>query len=373
MKFITSSTQLLQQLQVLNGVISSSNTVPILDSILFEIRDNRLTLSASDLETTLTASLEIETTDRGSLAIPARLLTDLLKTFAEQPLTFLVKAESKTVEIASDKGTYSIAYKDGSEFPKALSIEDPASLQLPARVLGHAMGKTLFATGSDDLRPTMTGVLFQMDESGCTFVATDAHKLVKYRRTDIQSERNVAFIMPKKPLSILKGILTQAENDLSITYNDVNARFSFENIALTSRLIDGKYPDYEKVIPKENPNKLVIDRMAFLTSVRRVSYFSSKTTYQIRLKLTGNALQILAEDIDFSNKAEERLSCDYQGDDLEIGFNARFLSEMMGALDVQDIAMRLSKPNKAGVISPLNGTEEGEEISMLIMPVMLNA
>lgn len=373
MKFIISSAQLLQQLQILSGVINSSNTVPILDNVLFEIKNNRLSLSASDLETTITATLETETTDTGSMAIPARLLIDVLKTFAEQPLTFLVKSENKTVEIAADKGTYCIAYKDGSEFPKALKIEDPASLQLSAQVLHRAIAKTLFATGSDNLRPTMTGVLFQMNADGCTFVATDAHKLVKYQRSDTQSEKAVAFIMPKKPLGILKGILAHCEDDVGITYNDVNARFTFENIALTSRLIDGKYPNYEAVIPKDNPNKLVIDRMGLLTAVRRVSYFSSKTTYQVRLKLSGNALQIFAEDIDFANKAEERLSCDYQGRDLEIGFNSRFLSEMLGNLDTQDIVMRLSEPNKAGVISPLDGTEEGEVIAMLIMPVMLNA
>lgn len=369
MKFIVSSAQLLKQLQLLNGVVNSSNTVPILDNILFEIQPGQLTLSASDMETTITTSMAIETSDTGSIALPARLLTDMLKTFAEQPLSFLVKEANQSVEISSDKGKYAIAYKAGSEFPKALEIEDPSSIKLPAYVLGNAIDKTVFATSQDNTHLVMTGVFLQANESELILVATDGHKLVKYEREDIKSEKPAEFILPKKPLNVLKGVLSNAEGDVNISYNEVNAVFSFENITLSSRLIDGTYPNYEVVIPKDNPNKLIVDRLSFLTAVRRMSHFSNKTTYQIRLKLAGSALQIFAEDIDFANKGEERLSCDYEGQDLEISFNSRFLSEMLSNLSAKDIVMSLSEPNKAGIVSPLDGAEEGERTTMLVMPV----
>ena len=288
MKFILSSAQLLSQLQILNGVVNTNNTVPILDNILFEIQDGQLALSASDLETTITASLKAEASDTGSIAIPARLLIDMLKTFPEQPLSFLVDPEKKSVEITSDKGSYSIAYKDGSEFPKAIEIEDPSSIKMPAYVLSKAISKTIFATSQDGLHPVMAGVFFQMDEQGAAFVATDAHKLVKYERSDIPCEKTLEFIVPKKPLNVLKNILSQSEEEVTLTYNSINAQFSFENIRLNSRLVEGTYPNYEAVIPKENPNQLTIDRAAFLTAVRRMSYFSNKTTHQVRLKLTGS-------------------------------------------------------------------------------------
>ncbi|MDE0536537.1 MULTISPECIES: DNA polymerase III subunit beta [unclassified Tenacibaculum] len=371
MKFIVSSSQLLKQLQVLGGVINSNNTLPILDNFLFELSENELKVSASDLETTMSSVIDVESTDTGAIAINARLLLDTLKTFPEQPLTFKVESDS-TIEIISEQGKYDMAYFSGDEFPKAVELPSPSSTEIPSHILATAISKTIFAAGNDDLRPVMSGVFFQFNSKELTFVATDAHKLVKYTRTDITAEKSAEFIMPKKPLNLLKGILGGSENNVTIEYNDTNAKFTFDNVVLICRLIDGKYPNYEAVIPKENPNKLTVDRASFLNSVRRVSIFSSKTTHQIRLKMAGTELNISAEDLDYSNKADERLHCDYQGDDMQIGFNSRFLSEMLNNLNSNDVLIEMSLPNRAGILTPIDGTEEGEQVTMLVMPVMLN-
>ncbi|MDP3352337.1 MAG: DNA polymerase III subunit beta [Flavobacteriaceae bacterium] len=371
MKFIVSSSQLLKQIQVLSGVINSNNTLPILDNFLFELNHNELKISASDLETTMSTLVEVESNSEGSIAVSARLLLDTLKTFPDQPLTFKTE-ENNTIEISSNQGKYDMAYFDGNEFPKTISLDDPKKTQIPGNILATAISKTIFATGNDDLRPVMSGVFFQFSPQSLTFVATDAHKLVKYSRTDITSSEVAEFIMPKKPLNLLKNILSNSNSDLTIEYNDTNAKFIFDNIVLVCRLIDGKYPNYEAVIPKENPNKLSVDRALFLNSVKRVSIFSSKTTHQIRLKMAGTELNISAEDLDYSNKAEERLKCDYQGDDMQIGFNSRFLSEMLTNLDSNEILIEMSLPNRAGILTPIDGVEEGEHVTMLVMPVMLN-
>ena len=284
MKFIVSSSYLLKQLQVLGNVINSSNTLPILDNFLFDLDHNVLTVSASDLETTMSATLEIDSESKGSVAVPAKLLLEILKTFPEQPLTFTVE-ENNTIEISSNSGKYAVAYAPSDEFPKSVNLDDPSVTLVPADVLATAISKTIFAAGNDDLRPVMSGVFFQFSPQGLIFVATDAHKLVKYARTDVTASQVADFIMPKKPLNILKNILGTSDAEIKIEYNDSNAAFSFDNYVLMCRLIDGKYPNYEAVIPKENPNKLMIDRSQFLSSVRRVAIFSFFSTHQIRLKI----------------------------------------------------------------------------------------
>lgn len=371
MKFIVSSSYLLKQLQVLGGIINNNNTLPILDHFLFHLDGNSLTVSASDLETTISSKLEVESTEKGMVCVPARLLLETLKTFPEQPLTFTVE-DNNTIEISSNHGKYALAYANGEEFPNAVELKDPSATIVQGDVLATAIGKTIFATGTDDLRPVMGGVFFQFSPENLIFVATDAHKLVKYTREDISASQTAEFIMPKKPLNLLKSILSGSEEDVTIEYNETNAKFIFENTEMVCRLIDGKYPNYEAVIPKENPNKLVIDRNQFLNSVRRVSIFSSKTTHQIRLKIAGAELNVSAEDIDFSNKAEERLTCDYQGDDMQIGFNSRFLTEMLNNLTSDEVSLEMSLPNRAGILTPVDGLDEGETVTMLVMPVMLN-
>ena len=372
MKFIVSSSKLLKQIQTISGVINSSNTLPILDNILFEISDNDLTISASDLETTMSTSLKVEADENGSVAIPAKLLLDTLKTFPEQPLTFIIDNDKNSVEISSDQGKYALAFQNGSEFPKAPAIEASSTALIHSDIIAMGINKTIFATGNDDLRPVMSGVFCKFSDSGLTLVATDAHKLVRYTRYDIKSEQNAEFIIPKKPLNILKGILASANEDVKIEYNETNAKFNFGSIALTCRLIDGKYPNYNAVIPQENSNKLTIDRLSFLNSVKRVSIFSNKTTHQIRLKIAGNEMHISAEDIDFANKADERLACQYEGSDIEIGFNSRFLLEMISSLETEQIHLEMSAPNRAGILLPEGNSKDGEDILMLVMPVMLN-
>ena len=371
MKFIVSSTQLLKQLQVLGGIINNNNTLPILDNFLFELSNKQLKISASDLETTMSTTIEVEADEEGTVALNARLLLDTLKTFPEQPLTFVVE-DNNTIEISSDSGKYALAYADGAEFPKAVELDSPSSTTISSDILATAISKTIFASGNDDLRPVMSGVFFQFSPESLTFVATDAHKLVKYTRTDVTASEVAEFIMPKKPLNLLKNILSGSDNDIVIEYNDSNAKFTFDNSVLICRLIDGKYPNYEAVIPKENPNKLTLDRGLFLNSVKRVSIFSSKTTHQIRLKMAGTELNISAEDLDFSNKADERLQCSYEGDDMQIGFNSRFLSEMLSNLNSNEVLLEMSLPNRAGILTPIDGLEEGENITLLVMPVMLN-
>ena len=371
MKFIVSSSYLLKQLQVLGGIINTNNTLPILDNFLFNLDQKSLTVSASDLETTISTKMEVESSETGVVCIPARLLLDTLKTFPEQPLTFTVE-DNNIVEISSNHGKYALAYASGEEFPSAVELKDPSSTTLQGDILATAISKTIFASGNDDLRPVMSGVFFQFTTDSLTFVATDAHKLVKYTREDVKASQQAEFIMPKKPLNLLKSILAGSEEEVTIEYNESNVKYTFDATEMICRLIDGKYPNYEAVIPKENPNKLSIDRNMFLNSVRRVSIFSNKTTHQIRLKIAGAELNISAEDIDYSNKAEERLTCDYQGDDMQIGFNSRFLTEMLNNLSSNEVSLEMSLPNRAGILTPIDGLDEGESVTMLVMPVMLN-
>lgn len=372
MKFIVSSSGLLRQLQAISGVLNSNNPLPILDNFLFVIEKGSLTISASDLETTITTQLQVDAKASGKIAVPAKILLETLKTFPEQPLTFSIDEKTFNIEISSDYGKYKLTGFDGEEFPKLPVLEGTTSLEMPSIVMLQAINKTLFATGNDELRPVMSGVFCQFGQDGLTFVATDAHKLVRYKRNDSKAKAEATFILPKKPLTLLKNIFTGTDELLKINYNENNAFFEFGNISLICRLIDGRYPNYEAVIPLENPNKLTIDRAALLNSVRRVSIFSNKTTHQVRLKIKGSELQISAEDIDFANEANERLSCQYTGEDMEIGFNARFLAEMLSNLESEQVNIEMSAPNRAGILTPSEGSNNAENILMLVMPVMLN-
>lgn len=372
MKFIVTSTSLLKQLQLLSGVLNSSNTLPILDNFLFEINNKDLTISASDLETSMSTRMEIEAKEEGSIAIPARLVLDILKTLPEQPLTFSIDMKTLGVEIASDYGKYKLTGQNGDEFPKAPLLEGVKSLVMPSEILGKAIANTLFAAGNDDMRPVMSGVYVEIQEDSVRFVATDAHKLVRYTRTDIKGDSHSTFIAPRKPLNLLKGILNSVKEDVTVSYTENNALFTYGHVTLLCRLIEGKYPNYEAVIPKENPFKLTIDRLDLQNSIKRVSIFANKTTHQVRLRVGGSELNISAEDLDFSNEAQERLTCTYSGDDMEIGFNSRFLSEMLANLDSENINIEMSAPNRAGIITEVEKENQNEDILMLVMPVMLN-
>ncbi len=371
MKFIVNSTALLRELQKLNGVISSNNTLPILDNFLFNISDNEMTIVASDLETTMISTISVESDTNGKITIPARILMDTLKTFSNQPLTFIVDTTTFGIEMSSEMGNYKLAGQNADEFPKTPKLSGSSSTTIKGDILANAINKTLFASGNDELRPVMSGMFCELSSEQITFVATDAHKLVKHSRTDISSDKTASFILPKKPLIILKNNIND-DAEVKLEFNDTNALFTFNNITIICRLIDGKYPNYDAVIPKENPNKLTIDTVDLLSSIKRVSIYANKTTHQIRLKIAGSELQITSEDLDFANKAEERLSCQYEGSDMEIGFNSKFVIDMLNNIGSEQVSLEMSAANRAGIILPLDGLEEGENTLMLVMPVMLN-
>jgi len=370
MNFIVSSITLLRHLQSISGVLSTNSSLPILDNFLFEIVDNKLTVLASDLETTMMTSLEVQMEEPGKIAIPAKLLLDVLKNLPDQPCSFRVNADFG-IEIGYDNGNSKMVGFNAEEYPKLPVLENKSSVKITGEILSRAINKTIFATGNDELRPVMSGVYCQFSEQEITFVATDAHKLVRYTRKDFAADGNASFILPKKPLNLLKSNV-RGDEELSIEFNTSNAIFTFNDITLICRLIDGKYPNYEAVIPKENPNVLTIDRQQFLSSIKRVSIFSNKTTHQIKLKITGSELLLSAEDLDFSNAASERLTCQYDGDDMEIGFNSRFLMDMLSNLDTTEIRLAMSIPSRAGLLMPNLPENNEEDILMLVMPVMLN-
>jgi len=370
MNFVKSSASLLKQLQKISGVLSTSNTLPILDNFLFEITSGQLTVSASDSETTISTTMDVDSKDEGKVCIPAKLLLEVLKNLPDQPCTFSVESSNLAIEIAYDNGKSSMIGYNGDDFPRTPALDNPSSIRVTGSILSTAINKTLFATGVDDLRPVMSGVFCEFSPENITFVATDAHKLVRYTRTDSQATGNSSFILPKKPLNLLKATVSNDE-EVQLDYNDSNAVFTFGDIILTCRLIDGKYPNYEAVIPKENPNVLTIDRAQFLSSVKRVSIFANKTTHQIKLKLAGSELSLSAEDIDFANKSNERITCNYAGEDMEIGFNSRFLMEMLNNLETTEVRIEMSEPSRAGLLMP-SESNENEDILMLVMPVMLN-
>ncbi|HNS16442.1 MAG TPA: DNA polymerase III subunit beta [Bacteroidales bacterium] len=373
MKFIVSSIPLLRNLQAISGVLNASNTLPILDDFLFRLKEDQLEITASDLETTMTVTIPTTKSEEpGVVAIPAKILIDILKTFSDLPLTFTINDETFGVEISTGEGKYKLTGHNSDEFPKVPVKESTTTLTLECSTLAKAITKTVFAAGSDELRPVMSGVFCQLSPDDLTFVATDAHKLVRYRRLDTRSEETVSFILPRKPLNQLKTLLANKEYPVTIEYNQTNAFFSFENVNLVCRLIEGKYPNYEAVIPRDNPNTLLIDRSSFLNSIKRIALFANQSTHQVRLKISGKELVLSAEDIDFSNEAKERLSCSYQGDSIEIGFNSRFLLEMVNNVDSEQLRLEMSAPNRAGLILPVDDENKVEDLLMLVMPVMLN-
>lgn len=374
MKFIISSSQLLKALQSVGGVIQSNNTLPILDNFLFDLEEGRLRITASDLETTMNVSVVPDMAeDFGSLAVPARILIDTLKTFSNIPISFSSNQETYAITIATEEGNFKIAGQNADEFPKIPLMEDPTTITIDSGFLASAIHHTLLATGNDELRPVMSGVYCELNETGVTFVATDAHKLVRYRRTDVQTGVDASFILPKKPLNQLKHILADIDEPVKIEYNEKNAFFAFRHVNLYCRLIEGKYPNYEVVIPQENPNKLIIDRLQLVNSLRRVGIYANQSTQQVRFKISGKELLLSAEDVDFANEARERLNCSYEGEDIEIGFSSRFMYELMNNIEDEQVLIEMSNPNRAGLIKPANPVDPGEDLLMLIMPVMLNA
>jgi DNA polymerase-3 subunit beta len=371
MKFIVSSSALLKQLTGINGVITSNPVVPILENFLFEINNGTLTITASDLQTSMITELEVEAKESGSIAVPARILLDTLKNLPEQPVTFSIDEETYSIEINSDNGRYKLAGENATDFPKVPIVSNAYSVNISSDALSSAINNTIFATSNDELRPAMTGVYLNLNETNTTFVATDGHRLIRYRRVDVVADTAATIIIPRKALNLLKTTLPAENTNVSLDFNTSNAFFKFNNVQMICRLIDERFPDYENVIPANNDNEMTINRMELLSSLRRIAIYANKTTHQVRLKITGSELLISAEDLDFSNEANERLTCGHAGEDIEIGFNARFLIEMLNNLETKSITLQLSAPNRAGLIVPKD-KKDNEDILMLVMPVMLN-
>ena len=375
MKFVVSSTELLSHLTAISKVISSKSTMPILDNFLFRIEENSLTITASDVETTLITSMELDNVDgEGLIALPARLLIDTLREFPEQPLTFQVDTSTFGVQIFSENGKYTIVGHDGEDFPEVPVIEEDAGavVNVGPKSLLKGIEKTLFATADDELRPVMNGIFIELTNNFMSFVASDAHKLVRYRRLDVKTDVEASFILPKKPASLLKNLLVKQDGEVRIQFNDKNAFFTLSNYRVICRLVEGNYPSYNSVIPVNNPNSMSIDRVAFLNTVKRVSVFANQASNLVKLSLTASQVVISAQDIDFSISAIERLACEYEGDDMEIGFKSLFLQEILANIPSPEIRLEMSDPSRAGLLLPAEKEDEDENVLMLLMPMMIN-
>jgi len=370
MKFIVSSSSLLKQLQHISGVINANTVLPILEDFLFEVEKGKLTVVATDLETVMRVQLDIDAKDTGKVCIPARILLDSLKNIPDQPLAFNID-KNFAVEITSDNGKYKVMGENPDNFPKEPTADDTTSFTLSASSLMTAINKTLFATSNDDLRPAMTGVFFELDKKGLQCVATDAHRLVRYKRKDVKCPKSETFIVPRKPLNLLKAAIPSNDEELTLSYNSNHFFVKHGTTQMSCRLIDARFPDYKVVIPSDNPYRLTVNKADFQSALRRVSIFSNKSTNQVALNISGSELQLAAQDIDFSFEGTERMKCQYTGEDIVIAFNAKFLIEMLSAADSPDVNLELSTPTKAGLIKP-SEQDDDEELLMLVMPLMLN-
>lgn len=373
MKFIVSSTGLFSHLQAVSRVINSKNSLPILDCVLMEVKEGILSLTASDSESTLTTSLPVNDTDgNGRFAVSARKFIDSLKEIPEQPLTFEVDTNNFNIAIYYLNGKYSLVGQNADDFPLAPALRDnPIHISMASKVLVNGINRTLFATAEDELRPVMNGVYMDMTPADITFVASDGHRLVRDKSTAAHANTNAAFILPKKPSNIWKTLLTKGEDEVTIDFDEKNAVITASEYKMVCRLIEGRYPNYNSVIPQDNPYKVRIDRQAMMSALRRVSVFSSQASSLIKLHLDNNQLQISAQDIDFSTSAEEILTCEYDGNPMSIGFKSTFLIDILNNLNAEEVIIELTDPSRAGVIVPAE-QEENDDVLMLLMPMMLN-
>ena len=373
MKFTISSSKLFSQLQAVSRVINNKNSLPILDDVLFDLVGNELKLTASDGETTIRTSIEVDGVEgSGKVASAAKLLLETLKEFSEQPLAFTIDENNFAVSMVSQNGTYSFVGVNGNEYPEMPGAEMGArELAIPANVLQSAIEKTIFATADDDLRPVMNGIFFDIAEDKVTMVATDAHRLVRYSNTGVKPGVVASFILPKKPASLLKNLLAKEENEVKVTFGAKNARFEFGSTIIVCRQIEGRFPNYNAVIPQSNQNIVTVDRQTIINACKRVAVFANNGTAQLRLTRTENSIKISAQDIDFSTSAEETITCDYNGTPMAIGFKAPFLIDLLGSITSADVLLKLADPARAGLLLPAEN-EENEDVLMLLMPMLLN-
>jgi DNA polymerase-3 subunit beta len=376
MKFVVSSSELLGHLQAISRVISSKNTLPILDNFLFNLSGNDLEITASDLESTLITRMKLENTEGdGTIALPARILLDTLKEFSVQPLTFDISMDTLAVVISSENGKFNVVGQNGIDFPALPSIKKDKkfSFEINADVMLAGITRTLFATADDELRPVMGGIFVEATTDKITFVASDAHKLVRYQRSDAHADDSASFILPKKPASLLKNILPREQGAVSVEFDDKNAFFNLNDYKVVCRLVEGNYPNYNSVIPKNNPRRITIDRVEFYNTLKRVSVFSNQASNLVKLQLKGNQVMVSAQDIDFSISAYERIKCQYEGEEIEIGFKSVFLLEILANIASQDVMIELADPTRAGLFLPVITDNESEDLLMLLMPMMINA
>ena len=377
MKFIVSSTELLSHLQAISRVINNKNSLPILDNFLLNLEGNTLTMTASDIETTLITSMEVETAEgNGKVAVASRLLLDTLREFSDQPLTFNINDSNLALVISSANGSYNFIGQNGDEYPRMPQLQDDArTLGMSVASLSSGISKTLFCTADDELRPVMNGIFFDITAENLTLVATDAHKLVRYKTkqtsVSLTEDETVNFILPKKPATMLKNILPKESGEVEIRFDNKNAHFKLANYTMICRQVEGRFPNYNGVIPKNNPFKIIIDRVSLLNALKRVSVFANQASNLVKLAINANQIHISAQDIDFSISAEETISCQFEGDPIKIGFKSSFLIEILGNINATDIVMELSDASRAGLILPFEN-EENEEILMLLMPMLLN-
>ncbi len=373
MKFVVSCNSLLSHLQTIGRVIASKNSIPVLDCFLFELQGSKLTLTAADSETRMVTSIEVnEVTGSGVFAVPSKNLLDSLKELPEQPITFDINDQSLEIFIYYENGKYNFIGQRGDEYPQPKPLKDDAArLAIAAPVLLSGISRSLFATADDELRPVMNGLYFDITTEDITFVASDGHKLVRCKTLEARGNERASFILPKKPANLLKTILPRESGDVTIGFDDSNAYITLENFVVVCRLIEGRYPNYNGVIPTENPYRLTVDRLQLLNALKRVSIFSNPASSLIKLNISENSILVSAQDIDFSTSAEETVSCVYVGTNMSIGFKGTYLIEILNNIPSQEAMLELADPSRAGLILPSENTE-GEDLLMLLMPMMLN-
>lgn len=372
MKFTVSSSLLLSRLQMVGKVVSSKNTMAILENFLLQVTGNSLTITASDLETTLRTTIEIDNNDGDiTIALPAKLLMDTLKEFPEQPLEFDINPENMAVMFRTETGNYNFVGKNGNEFPQSPELaEGYHTHMMNAEVLTAGVTKTAFAAATEDLRPTMTGIFFKFATDGITFVATDAHKLVRIINTTVTSDEETSFILPRKAASLVKNLLVGEKEDVMISFDTKNIVFEMPNYHMICRQIEGKFPNYNGVIPQNNPYEIIIDRLAFINALKRTSVFASGIAL-VKLGISSGKLQLSAQDIDFSQSAQETLPCQYEGDPINIGFKAPLLIDILNGISGNEVRVLLADPSRAGIVLPLEN-EENEDMLTLLMPMLIN-
>jgi len=373
MQFKVSSTRLLVQLQTLSRVIASKNSLAILSDFHFTIEGNNLTIKSSDSETTMISHVEIENLgSEGSFCVGARLLTDTLKEFSEQLIEFNINDANLGILIRSDYGEYKFVGENAEQYPEMTQLsEQNFRFSIPAATLLNGISRTIFATADDEIRPVMTGIDIDLNESNVTFVGTDAHKLVRIVNSNVHADQPCSFILPKKPATLLRTVLPKEEDDVDVTFDEKNVIFRLPNLTIICRRVEGRYPDYNRVIPQNNTHHIIVDRLSLLNALRRVQVFSNPSNSMVKLALTENQIVVSAQDVNYSTSAEERVPCQYESEPISIGFKSMFLIDILANIDAQEVRLEIEDPSRAGLILP-NENAEGEDLLMLLMPMLLN-